>query len=80
MFIRTYNNELVNVKDIQKAHILVDRTIRDNAFLVVNTPIENYQVFYGTRYECEIAMNNLCEAFAKGASLISYYAEDMNNV
>lgn len=79
MYIRTYNNELVNVRDIQKAHILSDRVNRGNAFLVVNTPTENYNVFYGTRYECEIAMNNLCEAFAKGASLISYYGEDINN-
>lgn len=76
MFIRTYENELVNVKDIQKAYILSDRVNKDFAHLMVNTPIENYDVFYGTLDDCLVGMDNLCEAFAKGASLISYYSEN----
>ena len=78
MFIRTYNNRLINVDNIIKAELCTsNRMLSENA-LVVCTTLDNYEVFQGTRHDCENAMTTLCEAIAKGASLISYYKEDVN--
>lgn len=78
MFIRTYNNRLINVDNIIKAELCTSNRMLSENTLVVCTTLDNYEVFQGTRYDCENAMTTLCEAIAKGASLISYYKDDID--
>lgn len=78
MFVRTYNNSLINADSIIKAEIRTANRLLSESVLVVCTTLDNYEVFQGTKHDCENAMTTLCEAIAKGASLISYYKDDVN--
>ena len=76
MFIRTQSNMLLNADKIVWVDIIPCKMYRDDASLMAHAENKDYCLFYGSKEDVAEGMNNLVEALARGATLITYYPED----
>lgn len=79
MFVRTQDNRLVNLSNMKvvNTHCLGHPT-NNHYSLRANNDNSVYDLYEGTLEKVNLAYETLIEAVIKGASLISYYKEDID--